>query len=125
MNIIVLQGRLTRDCELKYTPSGTAVATASIAVDRKFSKEKEADFINLVAWGKTGEFMAERVAKGNRISVTGRLQIRSYDAKDGSKRTVAEVVVDQVYPIDWANKAPAGMKEFSDLTPVDDANLPF
>lgn len=97
MNKVVLIGRLTRDSELKFTPgTGTAVATFTLAVDRRFSKEKETDFINCVAWGKTAENTANYTQKGSLVGVSGRLQVRSYDAKDGSKRYVTEVVADEV-----------------------------
>ena len=127
MNQIILSGRLTADPTLKFTQTGTAVATGSIAVDRRFSKEKETDFFNFVAWGKTGEFMSERVAKGNRVILQGRLQTRSYEAKDGTKRYVTEIVVEQVEPIDWAerNEQKLNVDMFSDMTPVDDTGLPF
>ena len=127
MNQIIVSGRMVKDLELKYIPSGTAVGTGSIAVDRRFSKEKETDFFNFVAWGKTGEFMAERVAKGNRVILQGRLQTRSYEAKDGTKRYVTEIVVEQVEPIDWAekNEQKLNVDMFSDMTPVDESGLPF
>ena len=127
MNLIIVSGRLVADTLLKYTQQGTAVATGSIAVDRRFSKEKETDFFNFVAWGKTGEFMSERVAKGNRVILQGRLQTRSYEAKDGTKRYVTEIVVEQVEPIDWAekNEQKLNVDMFSDMTPVDETGLPF
>ena len=129
MNQIIVSGRMVKDLELKYTQQGTAVGTGSIAVDRRFSKdkEKETDFFNFVAWGKTAEFMAERVAKGNRIILQGRLQARSYEAKDGTKRYVTEIVVEQVEPIDWAekNEQKLNVDMFSDMTPIDDTDIPF
>ena len=123
MNLIIVSGRLVADTLLKYTQQGTAVATGSIAVDRRFSKEKETDFFNFVVWGKTAEFMSERVAKGNRVILQGRLQARSYEAKDGTKRYVTEIVVEQVETIDWAEKP--NTDGFSDLQPIDDADIPF
>ena len=125
MNTIIISGRTTADVTLKFTQSGTAVGTGSIAVDRRYSKdkEKETDFFNFVAWGKTAEFMSERVAKGNRVILQGRLQTRSYEAKDGTKRYVTEIVVEQVEPIDWAEKP--NTDGFSDLQPIDDADIPF
>ena len=129
MNQIIVSGRMVKDLELKYTQQGTAVGTGSIAVDRRFSKdkEKETDFFNFVAWGKTAEFMSERVAKGNRVILQGRLQTRSYEAKDGTKRYVTEIVVEQVEPIDWAekNEQKLNVDMFSDMTPVDESGLPF
>lgn len=95
MNKVMLIGRLTKDPELRYTQGGTAVASFTIAVDRRFSKEKEADFINCVAWQKTAEFISQYFRKGSKIVVEGRLQTRSYDAEDGSRRFVTEVVVEQ------------------------------
>lgn len=125
MNIVCLSGRTTSEIELKYTQSGTAVGTVNIAVDRDYQKDgkKEADFIPIVIWGKTAEFAATYIGKGNRMEVTGRMQVRSYEAKDGSKRYVTEVVADKVKPIDWAEKP--NTDEFSDLKPVDDADVPF
>lgn len=98
MNKVLLIGRLTKDPELKYTPSGTGVANFTIAVDRRFQKngEREADFINCVAWGKTAEFVANYFQKGKQMALEGRLQVRSYDGDDGQKRWVTEVVVEQV-----------------------------
>lgn len=95
MNKVMLIGRLTKDPELRYTQGGTAVASFTIAVDRRFSKDKEADFINCVAWQKTAEFISQYFRKGSKIVVDGRLQTRSYDAEDGSRRFVTEVVVEQ------------------------------
>lgn len=95
MNKVMLIGRLTKDPELRYTQGGTAVASFTIAVDRRFSKDKEADFINCVAWQKTAEFISQYFHKGSKIVVEGRLQTRSYDAEDGSRRFVTEVVVEQ------------------------------
>lgn len=97
MNRVILIGRLTRDPELRYTASGVAVASFSLAVDRQYKNgngEKETDFINIVAWNKLGELCGEYLAKGKQVALEGRLQIRSYEDKDGIKRTVAEVVAD-------------------------------
>lgn len=116
MNSVNLIGRLTRDPELRYIPnSGTAVATFSLAVDKGLSKEKKkeaekkgqptADFINIVAWGKQAENCANYLQKGKLIAVNGRIQTRSYTAKDNSKRYVTEVVADKVEFLEWGNKA--------------------
>lgn len=98
MNSVVLVGRLVRDTEVRYTQSGKAVATFTLAVDRRFKQEgqPQADFIPCVAWGKTAEFAGKYLAKGNRCGVEGRIQIRSYEAQDGSKRHVTEIVIDQL-----------------------------
>jgi single-strand DNA-binding protein len=104
LNQVVLIGRLTRDPELKYTPgNGVPVATFILACDRPFTNqqgEKEADFINIVTWRKLAENCANYLQKGSLAAVTGRLQIRSYEDKDGIKRKVAEVVADNVRFLD-------------------------
>ncbi len=100
LNLVVLIGRLTRDPELRYTPgNGTAVATFTLAVDRSFVNkqgEKEADFINIVTWDKLAETCANYLQKGRLVAVTGRLQIRSYDDREGVRRKAAEVVARDV-----------------------------
>lgn len=97
MNKIFLSGNLTRDVEVRYTQSGKAYARASIAVNRQFSKDKDAvDFINLLAWDKTAEFLGKYFAKGSRVLIEGRLQTSKYKDKNGEDRTSNEVVVDQV-----------------------------
>ncbi len=104
MNSVVLIGRLARDPELRFTASGKAVATFSLAVNRPFSREKEADFFNIVVWGKTAENCANYIEKGRLVAVEGRLQSRSYEAKTGEKRYVTEVVANTVEFLDWGNK---------------------
>ena len=100
LNHIVLQARLVRDPELRRLPSGKSVASVSIACDRDFTKEggeKETDFIDVVAFGKTADHLATYFTKGKMIIVSGRLQIRNYTDKEGNKRRAAEVVADSVY----------------------------
>ena len=101
LNHIVLMGRLTRDPELRHTQTGTAVASFTIAVDRDFSSketgEKSTDFIDVVAWRSTAEFVAKWFAKGKMAVVSGRLQIRDWKDKEGNARKSAEVVADNVY----------------------------
>ena len=100
LNRIILMGRLTRDPELRRTSSGTAVTSFSLAVDRDFksqSGEKETDFIDIVAWRNTAEFVSKYFTKGRMAVVEGRLQIRDWTDKDGGKRRSAEVVADNVY----------------------------
>lgn len=129
MNKVVLIGRLTKDAELKFTPgTGTAVATFTIAVDRRFSKDgqREADFVPIVVWGKQGENCANFTAKGKLIGISGRLQTRSYDAKDGTKRYVTEVIAEEVQFLEWARKAQQPTDYIpQDTTPVDDGDIPF
>ena len=102
LNHIVLMGRLTRDPELRRTGSGIAVASFSLAVDRDFGSsanngEKETDFIDIVAWRNTAEFVSKYFTKGRMAVVSGRLQIRNWTDKEGNKRRSAEVVADNVY----------------------------
>ena len=97
INNVILMGRLTADAVLRMTTSGKSVASFSIAVERDYSQdgERQADFINLIAWGKTAEFITKYFSKGDMIAVIGSLQTRSYE-KEGIKRTITEVLVDKV-----------------------------
>lgn len=98
MNKVILVGRLTRDPEVKYTPTGKMVATFTLAVDRGYTanrEQREADFVPIVVWGNTAEFCGNYLNKGSKILVDGRLQIRSYE-KDGQKRYVTEVIANSV-----------------------------
>lgn len=104
MNSVVLIGRLARDPELRFTASGKAVATFSIAVNRPFSKTNEADFFNVVAWGKVAENCANYLSKGRLVGVEGRLQSRSYETQNGDKRYITEIVANQVEFLEWGNK---------------------
>ena len=100
LNKIFIMGRLTRDPELRRTQSGTPVTSFSLAVDRDYktqSGEKETDFIDVVAWRATAEFVAKYFTKGRMAVVEGRLQIRAWQDKEGNKRRSAEVVADNVY----------------------------
>ena len=100
LNHIVLMGRLTRDPELRRTGSGIAVASFTLAVDRDFKSqngEKECDFIDVVAWRSTGEFVSKYFTKGSMAVVSGRLQIRAWTDKEGNKRKAFEVVADNVH----------------------------
>ena len=100
LNHIVLMGRLTRDPELRRTQTGTAVASFTLAVERDFSAqggERQTDFIDIVAWRSTAEFVSKYFVKGQMAVVSGRLQIRDWTDRDGGKRRSAEVVADNVY----------------------------
>ena len=99
LNHITIQGRFTRDPELRRTASGTAVTSFTIACDRDFSTEgkRETDFIDCVTWGKTAEFVASYFVKGAPAVASGRLQLRKYKDKQGNDRTAAEVVCENVY----------------------------
>ena len=156
LNRIILMGRLTRDPELRHTQTGTAVASFSLAVDRDFKDkstgEKSTDFIDIVAWRSTAEFVSRYFTKGRMAVVEGRLQLRDWTDRDGNKRRSAEVVADNVYfgdskrdaeaggysapapsyggysapaaPAAPAYSAPSGGDQFADLSD-DDGELPF
>lgn len=145
MNKIFLLGRLVRDPEVRYTTTGKVVCQFTLAVDRPFTNQdgqKEADFINIVVWGKVGELAGNSLAKGHRVLIDGRLQIRSYDAKDGSKRYVTEVIANSVYFIERKGYTPgtsattetvgsndtapgsANMESFGSQVPFDE-EIPF
>jgi single-strand DNA-binding protein len=99
LNRVILIGHLANDPELKYTPSGIAVSTFRVAVSRPFTNaqgERDADFIDIVAWRQTAEFAANYLGKGRLVAIEGRLQVRSYQTQDGSKRRVTEVVCDNL-----------------------------
>lgn len=110
LNRIILIGRLTRDPELRYVPSGQPVASFTLAVDRPFVNqqgERATDFIDIVAWRRLAEQVTQHLSKGRLVAVEGRLQIRSYETQDGQKRKVAEVVADGVRFLDRKTGAPA------------------
>lgn len=99
LNKVILMGRLTRDPELKYTPSNVAVCSFSIAVDRRYARpgeQRQADFINIVAWRNTAEFVSKYFVKGQLINVCGSLQTRTWDDAQGVKRYATEVIADEV-----------------------------
>ena len=103
MNKVILAGRLTRDPEVRYTQSGKAVASFTLAVDRRFGRKNAeangqptADFIPIVVWERLAEGCGNNLIKGSQVLVEGRMQVRSYDAQDGSKRYVTEVVANEV-----------------------------
>ena len=103
MNRIILLGRLVRDPEVRVTPTEKTVCTFTLAVDRPFTAkngQREADFINIVTWNKTAELCGNSLTKGQRALVEGRLQIRSYDGKDGNTHYVTEVIADRVEVIE-------------------------
>lgn len=128
LNKIVLMGRITKDIELKQTPNGVSVTSFSIACDRDYSKgdAKETDFIDIVAWKQTAEFVARNFGKGRNIVVSGRLQIREWKDKNGEKRRNAEVVAENVYFADSKRSEPSGQTEtqFQEVDPDED-ELPF
>jgi len=147
MNHIVIMGRLTRDPELRHTQNGTPVTSFTLAVDRRFSSkdggERQADFIDVVAWQNLGEFVSKYFVKGQMAAVSGRLQIREWTDKDNNKRKSAEVVADNVYFTESKKSreaafgraepkedfgtgyiAPVESSDFEELD-LDDGDLPF
>lgn len=143
MNKVFLLGRLTKDPEVRYTTTGKVVAQFTIAVDRPYTNaegQKDADFFPIVIWGKSAETAGNSLKKGQRVLVEGRVQIRSYDAKDGTKRWITEVIADRFEFIErrdqWDNNrgaAPAAEGGAAPAAPVsgfgapvpDDEKIPF
>ena len=126
MNKVILMGRLTRDPEVRYTQgNNTAVCSFSLAVNRRFKQEgqPDADFINVVAWAKTAEFVSKYFAKGQQVAVVGRIQTRNYDDKDGKKIFVTEVVAEEVYFAD--SKKEQNATTSAGFMQVEEEGLPF
>ena len=134
MNRAILIGNLTRDPELRTTQSGIPIATFTLAVQRRFANaegKREADFIPVVAWRQLGELCGRYLSKGRKAAVSGSIQVRSYDAQDGTKRYVTEIIADEVEflssaqtgsappPPDAPPEAPQPFQE------VEDDDLPF
>ena len=134
MNKVALIGRLTKNPELRFTPgTGKAVSTFTIAVDRRANKEgkKETDFIPIVVWGKQGENVANYMSKGKLIGISGRIQTRNYEGKDGIKRYVTEIVADEVQFLERSdnssNTSPNNNYDDGWNDPVEDSeeDIPF
>lgn len=131
LNHINIMGRLTKDPELRYTPQGTPVTSFTLAVDRDYQtggSERQTDFIDCVSWRQGAEFVSKYFHKGSMAVVSGRLQIREWEDKNGSKRRSAEIVTDNVYfgeskrsPADGVNVEPSKFEEIE----ANDADLPF
>ncbi|MDU5107149.1 single-stranded DNA-binding protein [Clostridium sp.] len=135
MNKVILIGRITKDPELNYAAgTGTAICRFTLAVTRPFKKD-ETDFINCIAFGKTGETIAQYLTKGRQLAVTGSIRTGSYDAKDGTKRYTTDIVVDSFEFIGsgQANNNQDGKSNSfnrdsnfeEDMTPVEDGDMPF
>ena len=127
MNTWIGSGRLVRDPEVRYTQSGKAIESFTLAIDRRRSGDgnPQADFISCVAWEKTAEIISQYVSKGQKIAVEGRIQTRSYDAKDGTKRYVTEVVVGSMEFCESRRNSSAGGAGDYLGTPVPDEDIPF
>ena len=126
LNKVILQGRFCKDPELRHTQTGTAVASFTLAVDRDFKNqdgEKEADFINCVAWKGTAEFVSRFFTKGRQAIVEGRLQSRRYTDRDGNKRTAYEVAVSSVYFGDSKRDSDPLDKLADDAVPVSEPSF--
>ena len=127
MNKVALIGRLTKDVEVKYTQtSNTAVANFNLAVNRRFvaeGEERQADFINIIAWGKTAEFCSKYFKKGQQIGLIGRIQTRNWEDEQGQKHYVTEVVAEEVH-FAGEKKGSENIEDFADVNVVDD-DLPF
>ena len=131
MNKCIELGRLTKDPEIRYTTNGKVVASFTLAVDRPFLNQqgqREADFIPVVVWGKAAELVGNSCGKGHRLLVEGRLQIRNFDAKDGTKHWVTEVIASNVEFIERKseskNAQPKTMAQMGQEVPFDE-NVPF
>lgn len=145
-NCVILSGRLTADPELKTTPNGVSVCTFSIAVERRYKQgeERQADFINIVAWRSSAEFVSKYFNKGSMIGIEGSIQTRKYQDKDGNNRTAFEVVANNVQFVESKRSEGEGegnsfttpendplpelsarLDEFEDLGNASDDDLPF
>ena len=139
MNKLILMGRLTKDPEVRYTQTNnTLVASFSLAVNRRFAKqgeERQADFVNIVAWNKTGEFCSKYFKKGQQVGVIGRLQTRNWEDEKGQKHYVTEVIAEEAYFADskkdsdgssnFENTFGSSVSENSDFSVSSDDDLPF
>ena len=138
-NLVVLTGRLTADPELKTTPNGTSVVSFSIAVDRRYraGEERQTDFINIVAWRSSAEFISKYFKKGSLIGIEGSIQTRRYTDKNGNNRTAFEVIANNVQFVESkrdgssavssepASFSNADVNDFADLGSASDDDLPF
>lgn len=130
INNVVLVGRLTKEIELKKTQSGISTVQFTVACDRRFKNEqgeKQADFINCVAWRQSAEYLSNYAKKGDRVGVTGRIQTRSYNDNQGNKRYVTEVVAEnvEIYSSKSTNKADSETKSIGDEIVIMEDELPF
>ena len=118
LNHIDIQGRLTKDPDLRYTQSNTPVISFSVACERDYvpaGQQRETDFIDVVAWKQTAEFVSKYFQKGSLIVVSGRIQNRDWTDRDGSKRRITEVIADRVYFCDSKRKEDSGFSEVDDF----------
>lgn len=133
LNKAILMGRLTADPELRHTQSNIPVTSFTLAVDRSFGKEKQTDFLDIVAWRNTAEFVSKWFSKGMLVAVSGRMQTRTWEDKQGNKRKTVEVVADEVFFAEGKKREQEeeGSGAFAmpppddDLLPGDDIEIPF
>lgn len=130
MNKAILMGRLTKDPDVKYTQStNTMVASFSLAVNRRFTKqgeERQSDFINIVTWSKTAEFVSKYFSKGQQVGVIGRIQTRNYKDDKGVMHYITEVIAEEAYFADSKKENEPVATTENELTPIqDDDDLPF
>jgi len=126
LNRVILIGRLTKEPELRYTPSGAAVASFTLAVNRTRANaqgERETDFIPVVVWQKQAENCANYIGKGSLVAVDGRIQVRTYEAKDGQRRWVTEVIAENVRFLDKKEKS--GIEQLGEEVPFNEDDVPF
>ena len=135
MNKVFLIGNVTRDPELSETPSGVAVCRLGLAVNRRFSSNDETDFFNITAWRQLAERVAKYVKKGNKVAVTGSVQIRNYEDNSGQKRTAVDIIADDVEFLTPKNASSSDDDGFAPAAPSkkkpaleafdDDSDIPF
>ena len=127
MNKVILMGRLTKDAEIRQTPNNLSVARFTIAVNRRSVKDggQQADFINCIAWRKTGEFIARYFQKGSMIAVVGSIQTRSWDGNDGKKQYATEVIVDEAYFTGSKSESSTGVNTDLSDSGLDDLNSQY
>lgn len=132
MNKVILMGRLTKDVETRYTQTNTMVATFSLAIDRRIANkngEKETDYINIVAWSKTAEFVSKYFKKGLKVAVIGRIQTRNYEDDRGQKHYITEVIAEEVYFADSKKEDTSNFESLPNFSqsfvPSNDDDLPF
>lgn len=127
MNKVIITGNITKEPENKQTTSGISVTTFTVAVNRRYKDangDRQADFINVVAWRSTADYVAKYMVKGTKVAVSGSIQTRSYEAKDGSKRYVTEIIADDVEALVWTEKKADDVPD--GFVQVDDGEeLPF
>ena len=127
MNKVILMGRLTRDPEVRYTQANnTLVASFTLAVNRRFARqgeERQADFINIVAWGKTGEFCSKYFRKGQQVGIIGRIQTRNWDDDQGQKHYATEVIAEETYFADSKRESEVSSGLESTFGPMSDTSM--